>query len=71
MSEKVYLRLTEHQRKLLKPLFKQVHEAFVEGKKGLILGQIKEESLHGRFIPHKYAIKMNKIMEEMEANSDL
>ena len=71
MNGKIYLRLTEHQRKLLVPLFKQVHEAFVEGKKGLILGQLSDVSFHGIFVPNKYAIKMNKIMEEMEADSDL
>ena len=69
MNGKVYLRLTEHQRKLLVPLFKQVYETVVEGKKGLILGQINEGSFHGTFIPHKYAIKMSKIMEEMEEDS--
>ena len=71
MSEKVYLRLTEHQRKLLTPLFKQVKEALGEGKKGLILGQLSDISFHGVFVPNKYAIKMHKIMEEMEADSDL
>lgn len=68
MSKKVYFYLNEHQKKELTPLFKEVHKASAKRERSLILGQLKEDDLSAAaFIPKKYAIKMNKIMKEMEA----
>lgn len=69
MNEKTYFRLTKKQKEVLAPLIQQVDDAQAEGKRGIILGQLLDESFYGMFIPHKYAIKMNKIMREMEGEN--
>ncbi len=69
MRDKVYFRLTEYQRRCLAPLFNQVHEAFMKGERGMILGQLKEESFYATFIPHEYAERIREIIKEMEEKS--
>lgn len=65
MTKKVYFDLTEDQKEILAPLFKQVHEAVAKDERGLILGQINEDFFSvAAFIPEKYAIKMNNIMQD-------
>lgn len=67
MSKKVYFYLTDKQEKILAPLFEQVHESNAKGERGLIFAQIKEEQPSiAAFIPEKYGIKMNEIMQEMK-----
>ncbi len=67
MSDKVYLVLEEDQLELLTPLFNRVHEAYMAGKEGMILSQLKEEARSiAIFIPHEYAKRIRDIMKEME-----
>ncbi len=67
MSDKAYLVLEEDQLGLLTPLFNQVHEAYMAGKPGMILNQLKEEAHSiASFIPHEYAERIRDIIKEME-----
>ncbi len=70
MSDKVYFRLEDDQLVLLTPLFAQIHEAFMERKKGMILAQLKKEhDSIAIFIPHEYAERIRDIIKEMEEKS--
>ena len=70
MKDEDFFILTGGQKEYLRPLYRQVNKAFEAGEKGMIIAQFKDYVVVPKFIPHKYALKMTELMEEMEAEGD-
>jgi len=65
MSIEIRFKLSNGQQRILKPLQKKMHEAYLKGTKGALMLQIEDnlKEAIGCFIPHEIWKKVNGILE--------
>jgi hypothetical protein len=71
MQSQIFIKLMPFQKKRLDILFKMAIEEDKKGKTGVVILQTGTSSIHpngiikGSFIPHKQAVKIKKILDEL------